>query len=165
LDAGRVRHAHDVGALVSGQREAGVRQESPGDGVRGELSWAGALEPDHPLALLLAVRNLVRVVADVELGGVGQPLLAGGLVRYTSRALEESSLASLANRVQTVLKSISFILHKTSEYPCLINIHENYVIDIIYQEITRPCSSGHKSKDLHNSKLKVSQFLILTILN
>jgi hypothetical protein len=59
----------------------------PGNSIGWQLIGSGALEAHHTLGLLLAVGHAVGVVADMLLGGVGQALLAGGLIRHASSAL------------------------------------------------------------------------------
>jgi hypothetical protein len=103
LDPGLVVHAHDVGAWVSGQGEARVGKESSGHSVRGQLGSSGALEPYDALALLLTVGDLVRIVAHVDVGGVGQALLARGLIGNSVSTLEEGGLTALADRIDSIL--------------------------------------------------------------
>ena len=160
VDPGVVLHAHDVGGLVAGQREAGEGEESKQQQkfalvlgywdsdaetkkcsrlmlshlcfsfnsnsfakfdffpilhgikvyllisvwknalvnrrdqlpschcVRGQFLGARTLEPNHPLGLLLAVGDLVGIVAHVDLGRVGQSFVAGRLIGYPSSALK-----------------------------------------------------------------------------
>jgi hypothetical protein len=59
----------------------------PGYSIGWQLIGSRALEAHHTLGLLLAVGHAVGVVADMLLGGVGQALLAGGLIRHASSAL------------------------------------------------------------------------------
>jgi hypothetical protein len=59
----------------------------PSYSIGGQLIGPGTLEAHHALGLLLAVGHAVGVVADVLLGGVGQALLAGGLISHASSAL------------------------------------------------------------------------------
>jgi hypothetical protein len=59
----------------------------PGYSIGWQLIRSGALEAHHTLGLLLAVGHAVGVVADMLLGGVGQALLAGGLISHASSAL------------------------------------------------------------------------------
>ena len=63
----------------------------PGYGIGWQLVVGGALEADHVRGLLLAVGHLVGVVAHVEVGGVGQALLAGRLVGHASGALQRKA--------------------------------------------------------------------------
>jgi hypothetical protein len=58
LNPGLVIDADDVQVLVVGHREAGVGQETSGDGVGRQLLVAGALETDDGLAL--ALKNATR---------------------------------------------------------------------------------------------------------
>ena len=53
---------------------------------------SGTLEADHRLCLLVAVWNIVGVVADMLLGGVGQALVTRGLVGHTLGALQTMTL-------------------------------------------------------------------------
>ena len=59
----------------------------PGYSIGWQLIGSGALEAHHTLGLLLAVGHAVGVVADMLLGGVGQALLAGGLISHASSTL------------------------------------------------------------------------------
>ncbi len=61
----------------------------PGYSIGWQLVGPGALEAHHTLGLLLAVGHAVGVVADMLLGGVGQALLAGSLIRHASSALNK----------------------------------------------------------------------------
>ena len=61
----------------------------PGDGVGWELVVGGALEAHHVGGLVLAVGHAVGVVAEVVVGRIRQPLLAGGLIRNAGRALNQ----------------------------------------------------------------------------
>ena len=48
---------------------------------------SGTLEADHTLSLGVTVGHVVRVVADVFLSSVGQPLVARGLIGHTMGTL------------------------------------------------------------------------------
>ena len=72
----------------------------------------GALEADDALCLLVAVGQLVGVVADVGLGAVGQAALARGLVGPAVGALGQVlKISSLGNELKVLnfkLKSSTF---------------------------------------------------------
>ena len=53
---------------------------------------SGTLEADHRLCLLVTVWHIVGVVADMLLGGVGQPLVTRGLIGDTLGALQTMTL-------------------------------------------------------------------------
>ncbi len=71
----------------------------PGYSIGWQLIGSGALEAHHPLGLLLAVGHAVGVVADMLLRGVGQALLAGGLIRHASSALNRMGGWKRSSRV------------------------------------------------------------------
>ena len=67
----------------------GIWQESSGYSVRREFMRSRTLEANHALGLLVAVGDVVRVVAHVLLRGVGQTLVARGLVSHSMGTLRK----------------------------------------------------------------------------
>ena len=78
---------HSFYSVVHTDWLPGVREEPPGHSIRRELVRCGALEAHHALSLGVAVGHVVRVVADVFLSSVGQPLVARGLIGHTMGTL------------------------------------------------------------------------------
>lgn len=94
LDTGLIVDADNVGASVTGVREAGEGQEATSHGIGGQLVRGRALEPNDSLALAFALVHLVGVVADVVLGTVGLALLARSLVGHAISTLQGKSKIS-----------------------------------------------------------------------
>jgi len=143
VDPGVVIDTHDVSRLITRLGESGEGKESPCDSIRWELMCGGTLEPNHALGLLLAVGNVVGVVADMLLRGIGQALVARSLIGNTLRTLEEGCLAALSYGVDAVLVEApgggdgGVVVHPlaTVHGPVVVAVVVNAAVTVIHQPI------------------------------
>ena len=73
-------------------------------GIRRQLIRGRTLESDDGFGLILAVVNVVRIVADVVLGVVGEAWGARGLVGYTGSTLKKCIMLLAMIRLNSELR-------------------------------------------------------------
>ena len=80
---------HNVGSLISRLWKSWEGKKPSGNSVGWQFMSSRALEADHRLRLFVTVWNIVRVVTDMLLSRVGQPLVTRGLIGYTFGTLQK----------------------------------------------------------------------------
>jgi len=103
VDPGVVVYTNNVGRFVTGLGESWEWEEASGHSIRWEFMSSWTLESYDSLGLILAIGDTVGVVAYMNLGGIGEALVARGLISNSLGTLEECGLTALSYRVDSVL--------------------------------------------------------------